>query len=209
MDFEFLYDHFLFIFISSIILFLLLYIVLILRKKKKRYDVRKITIEDIDVMDGYEFEHYLYVLLASVGFENTQLTKSSRDFGADLLFTDLNGEKVVVQAKRLSNQLGLDAVQEIYAAKAYYDADNALIITNTEQVSAPCKKLACATGVKIIKRDQLKQFVNEAKKGKIELMQTMIDEAFEDVKYNQDDSIEIVKQKRNMIQAGDYFLKLK
>ncbi len=96
-----------------------------------------------------------------------------------------------------------------FAAKTYYDAEEALIITNTDSVSRPCKKLACATGVKIIKREQLKKFVSDAKRGKIVALQAIIDEAYEDVQYNQEDSIELLEQKKNVIQAGNYYLKLK
>ncbi|WP_062047637.1 restriction endonuclease [Bacillus sp. JCM 19034] len=103
MELLFLDDYFLLALLSLSIL--IICIVFIYRRKKRRYDVRKITIEDIDLMEGYEFEHYLYVLLASVGFENTLLTKSSRDFGADLIFTNLNGEKSSCSSKKVSKSI--------------------------------------------------------------------------------------------------------
>ncbi|GAE32344.1 restriction endonuclease [Alkalihalobacillus hemicellulosilyticus] len=203
---EWLWDYRILSIIAVFIISLL--IVFLFRSKKKRYDVRKITMKDIDRMTGYEFENYLYVMLASIGFEHTSITKSSRDFGADLIFTNLDGEKVVVQAKRLSNKLGLDSVQEIYAAKAYYEADIALVMTNTDHVSLPCKRLASATGVKIISRDQLQKFVYEGKKGRIDEVQEIMNQADEYVAYCADESIERIEHRRGMIEAGDYYMKL-
>ncbi|MCK0471241.1 restriction endonuclease [Halalkalibacter sp. APA_J-10(15)] len=206
MDQEWFWDYRILSIIAVVIISLL--IVFLFRSKKKRYDVRKITMNDIDRMTGYEFEHYLYVMFASIGFDHTSITKSSRDFGADLTFTDLDGEKVVVQAKRLSDKLGLDAVQEVYAAKAYYAADVALVMTNTDRVSLPCRKLASATGVKIISRDQLHKFVYEGKKGRINEVQEIMNQADEHVVYCSDESIERIEHSRGMIEAGDYYVKL-
>ncbi|WP_156323875.1 hypothetical protein [Bacillus sp. JCM 19034] len=55
----------------------------------------------------------------------------------------------------------------------------------------------------------MKKFVSDAKRGKIVALQAIIDEAYEDVQYNQEDSIELLEQKKNVIQAGNYYLKLK
>lgn len=190
--------------LTAIIIILILFTF----RKKKRYDIRKITIKDIDQMTGHEFEYYLFVLLTALGFEETYLTKKSRDFGADLIFVDNDHRKFVVQAKRLTEKMGLVAVQEVFAAKAYYDADEAIIITSTEQVSEPCRKLASATNVKIVKRQELMQLIRALKQNDGEEAQFIISNSNEEVGYTSTDSIEDLDQRRGMIQAGDYFIKL-
>jgi restriction system protein len=176
-------------------------------QKKKRFDVRKITIVDIDQMSGHAFEDYLYVLFVALGYEETFLTKKSRDYGADLIFRDGSDLQTVVQAKRLTEKLGLDAVQEIFAAKAYYQAGRAMIITSTNQVSDPCKKLAAATKVSIVDRDNLKEVINYFKRGHLYKAQLIIEMPFDEVEYNAEDSFDDIDQQRGMIKAGDYYYK--
>ncbi len=175
-------------------------------KRKKRFDVAKINLSDIDQMTGHEFEEYLYVLIKVLGYE-TYLTKKSRDFGADLLFRDQADQLTVVQAKRLSDKLGLDSVQQIYTAQAYYLADKALIITSAEQASDPCRKLAAATKVKIIDREHLSEIVKQFKRGRFEEVKELVEEMFEWVDFKAEDSIETIEPKRGLVHAGEYFYK--
>ncbi|WP_332698056.1 restriction endonuclease [Halalkalibacter lacteus] len=199
---------------TAIILLCLLTIIIVVAvvlhiRKKKRFDVGKITMADIDQMSGHEFEDYLYVLFVALGYEETFLTKKSRDFGADLIFHDCSDIQTVVQAKRLTEKLGLDAVQEIYAAKAYYQADKAVIITSTNQVSDPCRKLAAATQVSIVDRDDLKEVISYFKRGRLSDAQSIIEMPFNEIAYNAVDSLDdILDHQRGMIKAGDYYYKL-
>ncbi|ARK31812.1 restriction endonuclease [Halalkalibacter krulwichiae] len=180
-------------------------LVIILKLRKKKYDVGKITLSDIDKMTGHEFEDYLYVLIKSLGYDEVYLTKKSRDYGADLLFRDRDQQLTVVQAKRLSEKLGLEAVQQIYTAQAYYLADKALIITSAEHRSDPCRKLASATKVRIVNRDELKELITLFKRGRVNQGQDLIEEPFDLVDFQAEDSIEQLEVKRGIVQAGDYF----
>ncbi|WP_054703767.1 restriction endonuclease [Bacillus sp. JCM 19041] len=63
-------------------------------RKRKRTDVGKITIGDIDRMEGSEFEDYVAVAFAVSGFTTYQ-TKKSRDYGADLIVIGEDGIKTV------------------------------------------------------------------------------------------------------------------
>ncbi|MDT8862984.1 restriction endonuclease [Alkalihalobacillus sp. MEB130] len=177
-------------------------------RKRKRFDVSKISITDIDQMSGHEFEDYLYVLFVALGYEETFLTKKSRDFGADLLFRDRSRRETVVQAKRITEKVGLDAVQEIFAAQAYYQADKAVIITTAKKLSEPCMKLAAATKVSIIARDDLIEMIRCFKRGKVEEAQDLVELSHEEIEYNSDDSLDDVDHQRGFIKAGDYFYKL-
>ena len=59
-----------------------------------------------------------------------KLTESSHDYGADLVVKK-RGEKIVVQAKRYEKNVGIAAVQEAVGSIAYYDADRAMVVTNS------------------------------------------------------------------------------
>ncbi|WDM24447.1 restriction endonuclease [Paenibacillus polymyxa] len=120
-------------------------------------DPRKIGIQDIDRMeDGSEFELYLQRLLSALGYKDIYKTTGSRDFGADLVFTDREGVRVVIQAKRYGVQhpVGLGAVQEIYTSMRYYAADKSLVITSGRYTES-CKTLAAVNGVKLLDRNDL------------------------------------------------------
>ncbi|MCM3759547.1 restriction endonuclease [Alkalihalobacillus oceani] len=173
-------------------------------RRRRRFDVAKITLADIDRMTGYEFEEYLYVLLTALDYE-TFLTKKSRDFGADLLFYDTYDQKTVVQAKRLADPLGLTAVQEVYAAKAYYEADKALIITTAPSLTESCRKLASAAKVTIVDREQLVDIVKDFKRGREELARVQLEAPYEQVAYREEDSLEQLGSGKGLIQAGEFY----
>ncbi len=175
--------------------------------RKRRYDLSKITLKDIDKMDGHEFEDYLFVLLSALPYEQVYQTKKSRDYGADLIFED-EGVRTVVQAKRYREKLGLSAVQEIFTAQTYYKANQAVIITTASRISDPCLKLASATGVKIIDREDLEDMIRLFKKGRMDEASDILEEPIEPVSYKPSDSLERPSEKRGMIQAGDYFYRL-
>ncbi|MCP3779114.1 restriction endonuclease [Paenibacillus sp. MZ03-122A] len=125
-------------------------------------DPRKIGIQDIDRMeDGSEFELYLQRLLSALGYKDIYKTTSSRDFGADLVFTDREGVRVVIQAKRYGVQhpVGLGAVQEIYTSMRYYAADKSVVITSGRYTES-CKTLAAVNGVKLLDRNDLIDMIN-------------------------------------------------
>ena len=86
-------------------------------------------IADIDKMDGKTFEKYLKVFFEKLGYK-VERTKYIGDYGADLVATN-NGVRVVIQAKRYKNKVGIKAVQEAVASKGYYNCDKAMVVTNS------------------------------------------------------------------------------
>jgi Restriction endonuclease len=85
-----------------------------------RVQRRRVTIEDVDLMDGLEFERFLGDLFRAMGYQS-RVTKASGDQGADLIIEKF-GDRTVVQAKRYSGTVSNSAVQEAVAAKAHYPA---------------------------------------------------------------------------------------
>jgi len=107
---------------------------------------------DIDRMSGRTFEEYLRTAFVRLGYK-VELTKYRGDFGADLVVRKA-GEKTAVQAKRYSKNVGVKAVQEAVAAKGYYDADAAMVVTN-RYYTAQAKELARKNKVTLWDRDKL------------------------------------------------------
>ena len=107
----------------------------------------------IDRMDGTQFEQYLHYWYARHGYYHIRLTQKSRDYGADL--TMRKGlHKIVVQAKRYDRPIGVHAVQQALAAKAYYKADYAIVATNN-YFTPSAKKLAEVNDVILMDRETL------------------------------------------------------
>lgn len=110
-------------------------------------------LEIIDAMKGSEFETFVVDLLKCNGFSNVTQTKLSGDFGVDVIgFKD--NKKYVFQCKRFKGKLGLKPIQEAYAGKRHYRADEAVVITNSEFTKA-AMELASDTDIICCDRKQL------------------------------------------------------
>lgn len=118
--------------------------------KKRRY--LKSSIRKIDLMSGEEFENLLSAHFEKAGYR-VKLTPKSNDYGADLVLKK-NGKITIVQAKRYKGKVSNSAVQEIVAAKPYYNADYAMVVTNSYYTNN-AKVLADANGVVLWDRTQL------------------------------------------------------
>jgi restriction system protein len=135
----------------------------------EHYDLRDITIDDIDRMeDGSGFEMYLYRLLIELGYSGVYKTMGSRDFGADVVFTDSDGVRNVIQAKRyaIENPVGISAVQEVFSCMRYYKAKKAVVIATTRFTDS-CETLAGINYVKLIDRTDLVSIIEAFRAGDI------------------------------------------
>lgn len=97
--------------------------------KSNRY--KNINFEN---MTGYEFEHFCADLLRDNNFKKVKVTKGSGDHGVDILATK-HGRKYAIQCKCYSSNIGNSAVQEVYSGRAIYDADVAVVMTNSKFTS--------------------------------------------------------------------------
>ncbi len=125
----------------------------VLRRMSERRAFSKAGVEDVDRLDGFAFERYLAQLLRSRGYK-VLVTPESGDFGADLVVTDVHGERAVVQAKRYTGAVGIKAVQEVVGSKAHYKATQAFCITNSTFTPA-AQTLAKSNGVALLSRRDL------------------------------------------------------
>ena len=146
----------------SLYLFLFLFalgfvLVLILRKiRADKIAERELAvgIDEIDEMDGADFEEYLGQLLEDLGFYDVIVTKSSKDQGVDVM-ADLNEMTYAFQCKRSNRPVGNKAVQEIIAGIAYYpDCEQGIVVTNN-YFTASAEDLAQMASVVLMDRDAL------------------------------------------------------
>lgn len=122
------------------------------KKKVKKY-IKNISIEKLDMLDGYGLEDFLYMYFSSMGLK-VEKTKKSRDYGADLIIM-YKGKKIVIQCKLYYNHsVGNSAIQEIATAKNYYLADKGVVITNSFFTPSAINLSKC-TNISLIDREYL------------------------------------------------------
>lgn len=112
----------------------------------------RIEINNIDTMDGINFEKFLVHLFANMNYK-AEVTQASNDQGADLIIEKL-GERTAVQAKCYSSTVGNTAVQEVTGAKQYYNCTKAMVITNNYFTKSAIE-LAYANNVELKDREDL------------------------------------------------------
>lgn len=109
------------------------------------------------IQEGFNFEETFAKALEKDGFHEIQVTEKSGDFGADIL-AEKDGVKYVIQCKHYSSAVGIEAIQQIYAAKIYYSAHVAVVATNSVFTKA-AKILADETGVLLWAGDKVKKIM--------------------------------------------------
>ena len=105
-----------------IVFFLVLGIVFLIWARRKKPD-------DIDLMDGHDFEYYCADLLRQKGFQEVEVTKGSGDYGIDIL-AQKEGITYAIQCKCYTSPVGVKAIQEAYAGRDYYDCMVGAVLTN-------------------------------------------------------------------------------
>ncbi len=95
---------------------------LLVRAGRKRPD-------DMDLMEGHDFEYFCADLLRKHGFLNVEVTRGSGDYGIDIL-AEKEGITYAIQCKRYHSTVGVAAVQQAYAGKDYYDCMVGVVMTN-------------------------------------------------------------------------------
>jgi restriction system protein len=84
-------------------------------------------------LNPFEFETLVCNLFGKMGLES-KLTRSSRDGGVDAVAFDARpilGGKVVIQAKRYSNVVGVSAVRDLYGTMMNEGANKGILVTTS------------------------------------------------------------------------------
>lgn len=95
----------------------------------KQVSSPSITIDDIDMMTGKEFEKFIADYFTQKGYR-TEMTKETGDQGIDVI-AEKGSTRIGIQAKCYSGNVGNAAIQEAVAGKAFYKLDKVMVITNS------------------------------------------------------------------------------
>ena len=100
-------------------------------------EVEVSTSQNLASMDWQDFEHLVRNLLEkemSGDDMEIKVTQSSRDGGVDALIFDphpLRGGKIIVQAKRYTNVVGVSAVRELHGTVSHEGAMKGILVTTS------------------------------------------------------------------------------
>ena len=122
--------------ILTVVSAIMIFMIMIKRFRRKRD-------EDIDPMEGHEFEYFCADLLQRRGFQEVEVTKGSGDYGIDIL-AEKDGVTYAIQCKCYGAPVGVKAIQEAYAGRDYYDRMVGAVLTNqyfTQPAVEAAKKL--------------------------------------------------------------------
>lgn len=110
---------------------------------------------------GADFEAKLARMYRHLGYR-VERTQASNDHGADLLLTK-HGRTIAVQAKSYAKPVGNKAVQEAFAAQAYYGTRAAWVVTDsTFTAGAIAQAKPC--GVRLIDGADLRALRRKARR---------------------------------------------
>ena len=89
-----------------------------------------LNLDYINNLDGYQFEAFTKTLLEKNGFKDVRISKSSNDYGIDIL-AKKDDYTYAIQCKRYNKPVGIKAIQEAIAGCVYYQCDIPVVFTNS------------------------------------------------------------------------------
>ena len=128
--------------------------VVLCRRFRKRY-----ADDELDEMEGLDFEYYCAELLRNRGFIEVEVTKSSGDYGIDIL-AEKEGVTYAIKCKRYNGPVGVKAVQEAYAGRDFYDRMVGCVLTN-QYFTQPAVDAAQKLKILLWDRDYLEEMIEE------------------------------------------------
>lgn len=134
----------------------------------KKVNSLKIDFSKMDAMTGLQFEKFISKLLEEENFSNIEVTKSSGDYGADIIALKDN-IKYAIQCKRYSKKISAKPIGEVLRGMKKYHCDRGIIITNnffTKQAIEEAKICNIElwdrnTIQSILKRNNILEILNE------------------------------------------------
>lgn len=133
-----------------------LLLILILGKRRRR-DRDAVP---MDELDGHDFEFFCADLLRESGFVDVEVTRGSGDFGADIL-AEKEGVTYAVQCKCYDSPVGVAAVQEAFAGRAFYDCMVGAVMTN-QYFTSPAVTAARKLNILLWDRGYVDRMMQEA-----------------------------------------------
>ena len=147
------------------------------KKREQENSSLVVSISSVDDMKGIEFENYIHRLLEFMNF-NVETTPKSGDYGVDLIVVK-NNNRTAVQCKRYKKNIGVDAIQQVYAGMQMYDCSRAMVVTN-QYFTKQAQSLAQSNGVILIDRTKLGKWIKKYKKERIRERQSLLEDVMLD-----------------------------
>ena len=132
------------------------------RTPQENEELYNISLEEIDSMEGKQFEDWIISRLKELKFKVNE-TPISHDGGADCIATK-NGTEFIIQCKVTGNPNNLmdeEATEDLIRAKKNYNQysnPRLIALTNAKDFSYFAKELARNNDISLIKRDNLLQW---------------------------------------------------
>lgn len=118
---------------------------------------KKTKLKYSPTMPPLEYEEYCAELLRQAGW-NADVTTASGDQGADVIASK-KGMTLIIQCKLYSKPVSNKAVQEVNAAKIFYHAHYAAVVSNADYTTS-ARQLASSVKVTLLHHENLQKFAN-------------------------------------------------
>ena len=130
-----------------------------IREESRQDEIDELLNTDLRLFggNGIAFERFLEEVFEVLGYDDVERTKATGDQGVDLIVTD-GSQRIAIQAKLYSNNVGNDAVQQAVAGMAIYNCDRCAVITNSRFTNS-ARDLARANGCKLINGGRLRRII--------------------------------------------------
>ena len=115
--------------------------------------LERIKASPVRDLSPIEFEEFTKQYLDDRNYTQVNLTRTSGDFGADVIAIAPDNVRVCIQCKKYSKPVGISAIQEIHSAKAYYNCGRAYVVTTSAGFSKPAIDLADKVQVSLFAYD--------------------------------------------------------
>ena len=119
---------------------------------------KNINIEEIDKLNGIEFENLLIKQFQNLGYK-TMETPASGDYGADIIVDTEDETRFIIQCKRFKSKVNLKAVQEVVGALAHFNGDIGIVITSSSFLNSAIK-LAESNDIELWEKNRLMKFLS-------------------------------------------------
>ncbi len=96
-----------------------------------------------------EFEEYVTQRIFARRGMQAYNTPNVKDGGIDILLTDRNGQKAVVQCKRYRNAVGEETVRDLYGTMMHNQAAHAYLVT-TARISDAARRFSAGKNIDLI-----------------------------------------------------------
>ncbi len=107
-------------------------------------------------LSGIDYEHFVASCFEKAGAA-CQVTRGSGDHGLDIL-VDYRGCRLAVQCKHYQGKVGNKAIQEVFAAKQFYDCLLAMVVSNSE-FTPHARQAAQKLDVYLYHHDEIAAFI--------------------------------------------------